>query len=195
MSSSPSGNSPALAGVVPTSSAWDEAFLRVESYLRAHHLESRVRLNELVTDIIREARERQEVSSEESPVGAAMSVAHARIGTWFKRVGNGGDWTDPRVRVRARLALVLANLPATRMGGFLSDEAVSPSLAEALATGLLQPGPQVRFSNMAAAPLEFGFDEPDNPHTPKRSLWTSVRAAAGWLLITGFFGVAWAASH
>ena len=179
----------------PVDSAWDEAFLRVESYLRAHHLESRVRLNQLVTDIIHEARGRVGVFPDESPVAAAMSVTHARIGAWFARVGDVRDWGDQRVRVRARLALVLANLPATRMGGFLSDEAVSPALTAALAPGLLQPGPQVRFSNMAAAPLEFGFDDPDNPNTPKRSIWLTVRAAAGWLIITGFFGVAWAASH
>ena len=175
--------------------AWDEAFLRVESYLRAHHLQSRVLLNRLVTDIVREARERVSATPSETPVNAAMAVMHARIGAWFARVGQAGDWSDPRVRVRARLALVLANLPATGMGGFLSDEPVSPALAAAFAPGVLQPGPRLRFSNMSAAPLEFGFDDPENPHAPKRSLLMSARAAAGWLLISGFFGVAWAASH
>lgn len=62
------------------------------------------------------------------------------------------------MRVRARLALVLANLPATRMGEFLSDAVVSPALAEAVAAGLLQPGPQVRFSNMADLHWRTGFD-------------------------------------
>jgi hypothetical protein len=65
----------------------------------------------------------------------------------------------------------------------------------ALAEAVLQPGPELRFSNMAAAPLEFGFDDPEDRNAPQRSRWLALRAAAGWLLITGLFGVLWAASH
>src|ERR1700712_5750223 len=91
-----SGNStPAPAGP-----AWDEAFLRVESYLRAHHLESRVLLNQITTDIIQEAHQRALAHPEEEPVVAAMHTTHARIGAWFARAGNAADWSDERVRAR-----------------------------------------------------------------------------------------------
>ena len=171
--------------------AWDEAFLRVESYLRAHHVESRVQLNALTTDIVREARAR----AGDAPVVAAMGVAHARIGAWFAAAGMTGDWTDGRVQARARLAWVLAEGAVGRPGGFLAAGPAPPDLVVALAEAVLQPGPELRFSNMAAEPLEFGFDDPEDRNAPKRSRWLALRAAAGWLLITGFFGVVWAASH
>jgi hypothetical protein len=175
--------------------SWDEAFLRVESYLRAHQLESRVLLNQLASDIIREARERVCASPAEEPVFAAMNVTNTRIGVWFARAGNAGDWSDERVREGGRLALVLTNLPERWANCFLSTEPVPPEFAAALAAGTMQPGPEMRFSNMAAAPLEFGFADPADPGSPARGGWASMRAAATWLLIAGLYGSAWAASH
>jgi hypothetical protein len=175
-----------------TDPAWEDAFLRVESYLRAHHLESRVLLNQLVSEIIREARAPAQPGG--PPVAAAMSATQTRIGAWFARAGNAGDWSDERVRVRARLALLLADLPRRWDHCFLSVP-VPPELVAALASGLLQPGPELRFSNMPAAPLEFGFDDPDDPNALRRGGWLMVRAAASWLSIVGLLGVAWAASH
>lgn len=171
--------------------AWDEAFLRVESYLRAHHVESRVQLNALTTDIVREARAR----AGDAPVVAAMGVAHARIGAWFAAAGVTGDWADGRVRARARLALVLAEGAVRRPGGFLAAEPAPPDLVAALSEVVLRSGPEMRFSNMAAAPLEFGFKRPEDQTLLQGSRWLALRAAAGWLLITGIFGVLWAASH
>jgi hypothetical protein len=169
--------------------------LRVESYLRAHHLESRMRLNQVTIDIIREAGEGALADPREDPVAAAMRVTHARIGAWFARAGKTGDWSDERVRAGGRLALVLADLPAGRANGFLSAGPVPPELASALASGVLRSGPELRFSNMAAAPLEFSLADPDDPDSPRKSGWAGMRAAAGWLAIVGIYGAAWAASH
>jgi len=180
---------------VPAGPAWDEAFLRVESYLRAHHLESRVLLNRLTTDIIREAHERTVANPGEAPVGLAMQVTHARIGAWFARVGEVSDWSDKRVRACGRLALVLADVPGRWPDCFLSVGPIPPELVAALSSGELRPGPELRFSNMSAAALEFSFSAPDNPNCPRQGGWAGVRAAAGWLVIVGFYGAAWAASH
>jgi len=175
--------------------AWDEAFLRVESYLRAHHLESRVLLNQLVTDIIREARQRVLENPTEEPVVAAMHVTHARIGSWFARLGNSGDWSDERVRARARLTLVLGELPTSWTNSFLSTGPLPAELGPAVGSAVLQPGPELRFSNMPPAPLEFGFTDPDEPSYPRKGFGAAARDAAGWLLVAGVYGAAWAASH
>ena len=188
-------NIPSAAAPGPAGPAWDEAFLRVESYLRAHNLESRVLLNRLATDIIREAGERAFANPREDPVVTAMQVTHARIGAWFARAGMTGDWSDERVRAGGRLALVLANLPADWAGCFLSAGPVPRELAAALASGVLQSGPELRFSNMSSAPLEFSFGDPDDPNGLRNNGWAGMRAAAVWLAIVGFYGAAWAASH
>ena len=180
---------------LPAGPAWDEAFLRVESYLRAHHLESRVLLNQITTEIIRDAHQKALTNPAEEPVVLAMQATHARMSSWFARSGNLGDWSDERVRARGRLALVLEDLPGRQPNCFLSTEPTAPDLTAALAAGVLQPGPELRLSNMPPAPLEFGFDEPGESSFPQKSRWSTMREAAGWLAIVGLYGAAWAASH
>lgn len=187
----PDGNqttvTPAAAGP-----AWDEAFVRVESYLRAHHLEGRLLLNQVVADIIKEARG---LRSEEEPVSVAMRVTHQRIGDWLSRAGETGDWSDVRVRQQGRLALVLGDLPGRWSNYFLSNDSIPAELADALASGVLKPGPQLRFKNMPPAPLEFGFNDPGKPGFARKNAGVVLREAAMWLSLVGFFGAAWAASH
>lgn len=186
--------SPAPA-LPPADPAWDEAFLRVESYLHAHHLESRMLLNALATEIIGEARERVRVNPAETPVGAALQVTRRRIGAWFASAGHAEDWADERVRVRGRLALVLADVPGHWAQWFLSPAPVPPALASALASGVLQAGPELRFSNMPPAPLEFGFEAPDDGRFRKPPRGQTLCVAAMWLSIVGVYGVMWAATH
>lgn len=195
MQTSPVETVRASAQQLTADQAWDEAFLRVESYLLAHHLDSRVQLNHLTADIIRDARTRVSDDPAVAPVVAAMQALQGRIGAWFARAGNTGDWSDERVRARARLALLTAELPGHRADFFLTTGRVPPQLATALAAGALVPGPELRLSSMPPAPLEFGFSDPAEPAVPGRSGWTRLREAAGWLSIVGLFGAAWAASH
>jgi len=186
---------PPRAPAPETDPAWDEAFLRVESYLRAHHLEGRRLLIQLATGIIDEARARSSGRAAEEPVALAMQVTHARIGAWFARAGNECDWAKERDRAHARLALAIANLPGRWPNHFLSLESVPPELTAAMASFQFQPGPELRFSNMPTAPLEFGFDETAGPAAARHGVWLMARAASSWLIAAGLIGVAWAASH
>jgi hypothetical protein len=192
---SPSENTLPEAAPIPLDPEWDEAFLRVESYLRAHYLESRVLLNRLTTEIVQQAREGARADPAQVPVVAAMHVTHARIAAWFARLGHAATEADAPEPVRGRLALVLADFPRRWADWFLSAGPIPPELQAALASGVLQVGPEVRFSNMPPAPLEFGFAAPAVPHSPGRQRWAFLRAAATWLSIVGLFGAAWAASH
>ena len=178
----------------PVDPAWDEAFLRVESYLRAHHLQSRVLLNQITTDIIREARAVVLEDPTKAPVTVAMKVAHGRIGAWFARIFREGNWCDERFRARGRLAQLLADMPARRPNSFLSQETLPTEFVAAMASSELQPGPELRFSNMAPATLGLAPEDESQQWRPY-SHWWLLRSAASWLIILGLFGVAWAASH
>ena len=104
----PAGNAPEG----PVNADWDEAFLRVESYFRAHQIESRVLLNQLTSEIISAARLLARDLPEVPPVTVAMRMAHARIGEWLVRALGEGHWADERFRARGRLALLLTKLPS-----------------------------------------------------------------------------------
>lgn len=190
---SPSVLAPVVA--IPADPSWDEAFLRVESYLRAHHLESRVLLNQLATRIIAETKPLAEGRPAGEIVTLAMGVAQARIGAWFAEVFGEGEGSDERLRARGRLALVLTDLPGRWSQHFLSTGPLPPELISAMRTCAFQPGPELRFTNMPPSAIDFAFGESSDPDRPAFQRAPFLRAATSWLVLVGLLGMAWAASH
>ncbi len=186
---------PYAATALPADPAWDEAFLRVESYLRAHQLESRVRLNHHASTILQEAAERVLAFPWEEPVEAAMHVTRARIGEWFARAGNWGPWSNARVRAEGRLALVLADFPPQWADTFLAPEPLPHPLTASLAGNAFEPGPELSLRTMPTAELVFGLRRPAGALQLASRVWRSLREAAAWLSLLGLFGVAWVVLH
>jgi hypothetical protein len=124
-----------------------------------------------------------------------MGITHARVGAWLVAAeadpGQGGG----RSGAQRRLALLLADIPGKWAGNFLRREPVPAELAAALAAVDLEPGPEIAFTNMSPAPLEFGFDDSPESESPVRRGGAVFREAAGWLFLIGIYGVAWAAAH
>lgn len=180
-----------VAALVPATAEWDEAFLRVESYLRAHHIESRVLLNKLTAEIVDAARAVAVMQPDESAVTLAMQVAHARIGEWMVEALGEGDWTDGHFRARGRLALLLADVPGRCPERFLSLQDLAPEVARAMRAGQLEPGPELRLSRMPSAPLEFPRVDSVGETWVTFSRSAFVRGATSWLLIAGVVGLAW----
>jgi hypothetical protein len=178
----------------PADPAWDEAYLRVQSYLRAYGLESPVLLGQATSSILEEARSKS-ASVQSEPVELAMEATHSRIGAWFAQAGNSIDTANEPKSVQGRLALIVADLPGQLPNHFLSPDPVPARLSAAMASFRILPGPEMRPSSMVPEPLEFGILEPGDSRLPSRRFWLPVRVMASWLLIFGIFGLAWAATH
>jgi len=176
-------------------SDWDEAFVRVESYLRAYGLESRLLLNRVAAELVGEARAVAQAEPDTAPVTLTMRLAHERIADWFARASGERDWSNWPARAEGRLALILADLPGRWSRFFLSLEAMPKELAAALAMTEVLPAPAISLSPMAPEPLEFGLPEMIDPRRLIGTLWLPARTLMTWSLIVGFFGVAWVASH
>ena len=177
----------------PVDPAWDEAFLRVEGYLRAHGLESSVRLNRITAEIIR--RTQALAGGGEEPVSAAMNLTHGQIGAWLAQAGPELGRDDAWMPVRGRLAMKIADLPGRWAHQFLSPGPIPRKLAAALGSGRFHPGPELRLSAMPPAPLEFGWLKSVERRLRVPKSWLRSRVLASWLLIAGLFGIAWAASR
>jgi hypothetical protein len=175
---------------------WDEAFLRVESYLRAFGLESRVRLNQISSEIIKDARAHSLTEgASEPPVALAMRLTYERVGDWLARTGLELDWTNERTLAEGRLALILADLPGRWADFFLCHAPLPADLVASIASSQLLPSPELRLSNMPPAPLEFGRLESEDPGMQSIRTVSFSRAIVWWVFILGCFSVAWAASH
>jgi len=180
---------------LPIDAEWDNAFLRVESYLRSHHIESRSLLNRLTTEILTAARALGPQAPGELPVETAMHVAQTRIGEWLQRAVGEGTWSDERFRARGRLALLMSGVPEHCPEYFLSDQSLPESDVRRLTNAQLQPGPEMRPVGMPPATVEFPLSEMAEEKWNTFSRSTFTRAAASWACFVGFLAVAWAATR
>ena len=180
---------------LPVNAEWDDAFLRVESYLRAHQIESRVLLNHLTTEILTAARALAVEHPEEAPVTLAINVTHARIGQWMVDALGEGDWADERFRARGRLALLMAEIPQRCPEKFLSHEELPAEVRPQLLAARLCPGPELRLASMPPSPLEFPIGDAVEEKWTTFSSSTFLRASMSWLVIASLCGVAWLATH
>ena len=180
---------------LPVHADWDEAFLRVESYLRAHHIESRVLLNRLTTDILAAARLLAIEQPEEAPVTLAMRIAQARIGEWLVQALGEGDWADERFRARGRLALLLSEIPLQYPERFLAVEELPEETKTRLGNAKLVPNPDVRLASMISTPLEFPITEAVEEKWTTFNRSTFFRASMSWLVIGTCAGVLWIATR
>lgn len=185
----------------PSGPGWDEAFLRVESYLRAHQIESRLVLNRLAIEIVRAA-----VSSEETdaltgkkiePVARAMREAERRTTAWFQKVlGDAADPEDERLGTRGRIALVLADVPARWPQHFLAETPPPPELIDAMRAAYIEAGPEMELTRMVPRPLDFGpIANVADEAWKTFARWPVLRAIFGWLLFLGLLALAWLATH
>lgn len=183
------------AFALPVHADWDEAFLRVESYLRAHHIESRVLLSRLTTDILTAARALALQHPEEAPVTLAVRIAQARIGEWLVHALGGGDWADERFRARGRLALLLSETPQQCPERFLAADELPAELQNRLAAAKLEPGPDLRLASMPSAPLEFPLTEAVGEKWSTFSGSAFFRASMSWIVIGTVAGCVWLATR
>ena len=179
----------------PVPAEWDEAFLRVESYLRAHQVESRMLLTRLTGDIIADAQTLAAQMPHEAPVTIAMRLAHAKIGEWMQRAMGEGSWDDERFRARGRLALLMAELPERCPQEFLGSEPLPPDVRSKIAAAQLVAGPEMRPLTMPPAMLEFPLVEMAEAKWVTFSRSAFVRSAASWVLFVTIVGAAWYASR
>jgi hypothetical protein len=190
---------PAPPGVEPVGPAWDDAFLRVESYLRAHRIESRLVLNRVAVEIVRAARGAAETPAGAGlePVALAMREAERRTTEWFARVlGDAADPEDERLGMRGRIALVIADVPARWPQHFLAPTPPPPELVEAMRTAYLEAGPELELTRMVPRPFDFGpIANVADEAWKTFARWPVLRALAGWAIFVGLLAAAWLATH
>jgi hypothetical protein len=183
----------------PSGPGWDEAFLRVESYLRAHQIESRLVLNRLAVEIVRAARAAAEspAAAGQDPVSLAMGEAERRTTEWFARVlGDAADPDDERLGTRGRIALVMADVPARWPQHFLAATPPPAELVEAMRAAYIEAGPELELTRMVPRPLDFGpIANVADEAWKTFARWPILRAVFGWLLFVGLLAAVWFATH
>lgn len=141
--------------VIPYASDWDEAYSRVESYLRAHQIRNRILLSRLVNEIVGRAVDGVRESGA-NPVTCAMELADQTMADWFDRVLGEEGGAHKRLSIKGRLALTMAEVPERWPEYFLGPEPLPEPMAASMRDCYLEAGPGFQFSNMVPRPIDLG---------------------------------------
>ncbi|MDX2081726.1 MAG: hypothetical protein SFU53_13160 [Terrimicrobiaceae bacterium] len=160
---------------------WDDAFVRVEDYLRTHGVEPRERLLRLTLALIEEAREHHRSNPAVSPLETAMRLTEERVDRWFENLA-GSVEAVPRARV--------AFFASGRTGLFLCDE-LPDDFVRSVRNAAIQAGPALEFQSLARREVDYGPMEDIARETWDRFSWAHVlKAFLFWLVV---FVLSWGA--
>ncbi len=165
---------------------WNEAYVRVEDYLRAHRIHNRLHQSRLILRILERAARRHETHPGVSPTTLAAEEAAALMDAWFGDILRDQDLSADRVAVAGRVALLLTDGPQKNPYAFLSAEQVEPEFARAMRQCSIEAGPDLAVSSMVPRPIDLGPISAAAGETVERfERWPLLRGLALWLLFAG----------
>jgi hypothetical protein len=139
-----------------TAEDWNDAYERVESYLRAHRIVRPLALSELTKSIVAAAWRHSMIEPDEAPVTLALREADRVITDWFARVLAQHATHLRRLGVRGRLALALADAPGRWPDAFLAPVPPPHELTSAMRAAYLRTGPAPRLYKMTPQAISLG---------------------------------------
>lgn len=142
---------------------WDEAFEKVENYLRACRVASRLHRARLTALILQRAIEiraqAMESGTPEKVHLATVAIDEARrlITTWMSGLFPPRSDDRPYTLSEGFLALYLCDAPMRWPNAFLNPQLSPPGFSETLHARLVKTGPELEFSSMVPRPLDRGL--------------------------------------
>jgi len=174
---------PAFQPKTGTLEEWNDAYVRVEDYLRAHRIHNRLHQSRLILRILERAARRHEQTPNLSPTTLAADEAERMMDAWFSEVLDEQDLPPDRVTVAGRVALLLTDGPQKNPYAFLSEEQAPPEFVQAMRRSSIEAGPDLAVSSMVPRPIDLGpITEAAGETIERIEKWPLLRTLALWLI-------------
>lgn len=164
---------------------WNSAYEKLESYLRAHEIDSRLHRAHLITTILRRVSRRWENQTPPAPIPTlVIEETNRLLNEWFSRImelpeenRSGFTATDGRV------ALFLCDGPLRWPYAFLESRKIPEKFKNAMSTSLMRAGPELQISNMVPRPIDLGLiPELADDTMDALNRMPLIKALIGWLI-------------
>ena len=164
---------------------WNEAYGRVEDYLRAHRIHNRLHQSRLILRILERAARRHEANPRLSPTTLATEEAGHLMDAWFGRILREQDVPPDRIAVAGRVALLLTDGAQKNPYAFLNEEQMPADFVQAMRQGSIAAGPDLAISNMVPRPIDLGrITEAAGETIERFEKWPVLRALFLWVVFT-----------
>lgn len=139
-----------------TLDAWNDAYVRVEDYLRAHRIHNRLHSSRLILKILERAARRHALDPTIEPTTLAAEETEQMMDRWFANALGVREQPHERIAVDGRVALLLCDGPQKWSDAFLDEEKMPEEFAHSMQTGALTAGPDMAVSSMVPRPIDLG---------------------------------------
>jgi hypothetical protein len=139
-----------------TMEAWNDAYVRVEDYLRAHRIHNRLHSSRLVLQILERAARRHAENPKLDPTALAAEEIEAEMDRWFAIALDERDQPHERIAIDGRVALLLSDGPQKWSYAFLDEKNLPEDFVKAMQAGALTAGPNMAVSSMVPRPIDLG---------------------------------------
>jgi hypothetical protein len=169
-----------------TPEAWNQAYVRVEDYLRAHRVHNRLHQIRLIQQILERAAERHAADPSLDPTILAAEETEALMDAWFAAVLGTQGHPHERIAVDGRVALLLCDGPQRWPQAFLDEEHLPEDFVQAMRDGSMRAGPDLAVSSMVPRPIDLGpITEAAGETLERLGRWPVVRVIVLWSLFAG----------
>jgi hypothetical protein len=181
------------AGFRPTTGTmeqWNDAYVRVEDYLRAHRIHNRLHQSRLIQQVLERAARRHETEPASNPTALAAQEIEAVMDSWFADMLNERGQPHERIAVDGRLALLLCDGPQRWPYAFLDEQQVPKDFERAMRAGAIQAGPDMAISSMVPRAIDLGpIPEAAGETIERIERWPIVQTLLLWLVFAGALAV------
>jgi hypothetical protein len=134
---------------------WNEAYNRVEDYLRAHRIRNKLHQHRLILHILHQAAERHEKDPQHPPTTLAMEETARWMTEWFQTIFQNPDIPKNRVLSQGRLSLLITDSP-TRWPFLFLDAEMPETFVQSMRETNIKAGPDLQVSSMVPRPIDLG---------------------------------------
>ena len=164
---------------------WNSACEKLESYLRAHEVDSHLHRAHLITMILRRVSHRWQGQTPPEPLATlVIEETNRLLNEWFTRIMDLPAGTDTNFTAAdGRVALFLCDGPLRWPYAFMATQQIPEELKTAMRSSLMRAGPELQISNMVPRPIDLGMlpaFADDAMDTLNRM--PVIKAFIGWLI-------------
>jgi hypothetical protein len=135
--------------------AWNEAYDRLENYLRTFELGDHAYVSQLANDIFRQAKERRHETPSCEPTEITIELAQKRLADWLAANLGAENRSTSQILATGAIAILLSKVYRTAPDFFLANP-VPEELRQALRETLVVTGPDFNISSMTPRHLDYG---------------------------------------
>ncbi|MBM4152924.1 MAG: hypothetical protein FJ220_05325 [Kiritimatiellaceae bacterium] len=168
---------------------WNSAYEKLESYLRAHEVDSHLHRAHLITVILRRVSAREQDPSSPKPLPTlVIEEANELLNQWFMQIMDLPKDTDVNFTAAdGRVALFLCDGPLRWPYAFLEPERVPEGLKKAMRKSLMRSGPELQISSMVPRPIDLGLiPEFADDAMDALNRMPIIKALVGWVVFLAF---------